>query len=393
MLFFYKRDKSIILFGAWSGEKFCDNSRYLFQFLSENKEKFGLTNVVWVTRKQEVCSQIISMGYESYMINSKESLFYHKKAGYHIICSFPHDSGIYLGDILGKYSYGAIKINLWHGVGGMKGVARSSNEYKKIRERSPIICEIKEYLQCHCKLFRLIVEPGGWDNCYYLSTTKSETDLLNMRYLLPKNHYIESNFPRNCACVRFTENEIVVKNMMKKFDYIVLYLPTFRSENSPININEIGHKISSTLIENNILWIQKAHSADPSNILSYDLVGNVLSLNSEFDINVIMPDITLLVTDYSSVANDAMYHKKTVLYYVPDYDDYKKGSRGFAINPDDVMCGPKLYTIEQLSDALEKYIFKPESARLSNYESVRNRFWNDIDSMEIIWNDIKRATE
>jgi len=35
---FFKRDNKIILVGAWMGEKFADNSRFLFQYLTSHKE-------------------------------------------------------------------------------------------------------------------------------------------------------------------------------------------------------------------------------------------------------------------------------------------------------------------------------------------------------------------
>ena len=81
------RDNSIVLIGAWFGNRFADNSRYLFQYLSENKVALGLTHVIWVTRSSSVCKTIRQMGYECYMMDSEESIAYHKKAGIHIICN------------------------------------------------------------------------------------------------------------------------------------------------------------------------------------------------------------------------------------------------------------------------------------------------------------------
>ena len=36
---FWLKDKRIILFGGWFGERFADNTRFLFQYLSDNKKK------------------------------------------------------------------------------------------------------------------------------------------------------------------------------------------------------------------------------------------------------------------------------------------------------------------------------------------------------------------
>lgn len=57
------KGKSIVLFGAWFGERIADNPRFLYQHLFDNKEKYGLTHVVWVTRKEEVYQLMDQMGY------------------------------------------------------------------------------------------------------------------------------------------------------------------------------------------------------------------------------------------------------------------------------------------------------------------------------------------
>ena len=61
---FYHRDPSIVLFGAWFGERFADNSRNLYQYLFTNKEQYGLSHVVWVTRSADIMKEMLNMGYE-----------------------------------------------------------------------------------------------------------------------------------------------------------------------------------------------------------------------------------------------------------------------------------------------------------------------------------------
>ena len=43
---FSPRDKRVVLFGAWMGEKFSDNSRYLFQYIEKNKDELGINTVI-----------------------------------------------------------------------------------------------------------------------------------------------------------------------------------------------------------------------------------------------------------------------------------------------------------------------------------------------------------
>ena len=43
---FIKRDKKIWLFGAWMGDTFSDNPRFLFQFLHCNKNQYGIKSCI-----------------------------------------------------------------------------------------------------------------------------------------------------------------------------------------------------------------------------------------------------------------------------------------------------------------------------------------------------------
>ena len=90
---FWKKDKSVVLIGAWFGEKFADNSRYLFQYLDAYKEENHITRVIWVTRSKQVCALLKKMGYEAYLIGTIESTKAHKLAGYHIVCNAPTEIG------------------------------------------------------------------------------------------------------------------------------------------------------------------------------------------------------------------------------------------------------------------------------------------------------------
>ena len=142
----HKRKNDVILIGGWMGLKFADNSRYLYQFLYENKDKYNLSKVIWVTRNEELNDKLNSLGYESYLIGTKESNYWHKVAAMHIICDAETSVLNFSPDIDSKYSFGAKKIQLWHGV-GVKSVGLASNDAnpKKLlfKPKNSIIIRLK----------------------------------------------------------------------------------------------------------------------------------------------------------------------------------------------------------------------------------------------------------
>lgn len=387
---FWRKRSDTLLFGGWFGEKFADNSRYLFQFLSENREKYGVRDIVWITRNKDVCNLVRKMGYQAYTINSKESIEYHKKAKFHIICNSPIDIGSLQSDILGAYSYRSIRINLWHGVAGLKGVNFASNEYLKQRKKRVLILGLHEFLIKHCRIYRLfLVNQGGWGDCYYLGNSSTEIECLQKYFLLPMNRYILSTYPRNLPCPQLTEKERKTMVDISRYKKAILYLPTFRSS-VDVSHNDLFSHVVDVLEQFDILWIQKSHSADVSTFADDDN-PNLLDLPSDFDINVILPDITAVVTDYSSVWADAMFHRKPVFFYTPDFEEYMSQDRGFVINPYDIMCGPQSFNPSELKSQLCKYIHDFNLAKSDNYEEVRARYWENEKDMGEIWNDILDA--
>ena len=52
---FIKRDPNLLVFGAWFGQKYSDNSKYLFEYLVGNHKEY---KIVWVTKSDEVIKLI-----------------------------------------------------------------------------------------------------------------------------------------------------------------------------------------------------------------------------------------------------------------------------------------------------------------------------------------------
>lgn len=334
-----RRDPTVWLFGAWMGEKFADNSRFLFQYLHDNKSKYGIEDVIWASRNPKVVEELMSMGYHSVLIGTKESRIAHLTAKVHIICNSDGNSGS-KGDIDTRFSLNAIKINLWHGVGiKASGCLKNGNTNSKIRRF------------IHENIVVPLNTPGHWKKCYFLTTSSESERVIHLDNNIPYNHIIRGTYPRLCECNRLLleEEKVIkqIKSLKKLGNRVVLYLPTFRNTDSCYILPEKTENFDEFLTGNNIIWIEKKHSADKQQS-EFHTRQNVIALNSDFDINVIYKYIDLLVTDYSSAASDAMFWGKPTLEYCPDFQTYSNTDRGFVapfekyhafppiINPDDI---------------------------------------------------------
>ena len=386
----WKRDASIVLMDSWFGKKFADNPRFLYQYLSENKDRLNLTHVVWVSRDESVVSELNEMGYEAYHINSEESIWYHKTARYLICNNAPVDYENISGEFLAKYSFGAKRINMWHGVGVVKGVGYDRKEYLDKKKKHLLLYEIKEFLHSNVTLFRKFCEwEGGWGDCYYISTTLSERTKMKKELLLPDRRFIITGYSRNCSCPRITEREKRIIETIRKHKHIVIYMPTFKTGDNNFDFRSVGLQISSFLEDYGVLWIQKGHSADKYSE-DFKLTGNILSLSSDFDTNVILPYVDAVITDYSSAMMDGLYHQKPVLLYVPDYNTFVNGERGLIPEAEDIMtgCGYLYKDTDALIKGLVNTILDPESVKPDRYSVTRDTYWGTTRSLNQIWEDI-----
>lgn len=390
----FKRSDSIVAFDAWMGGKYADNSRYLFQYLSDHKTELGLSQVVWLTHSSAVVDTVLSLGYECYLLDSEEGVAVHKTAGYLICNNSPVDDANLRGEFEAKYSFRAKRINLWHGTGAIKTFAMASNAYKAKIKRHPVLYGIKLCLYSHSSTFRKFFEGyGGWGDCFYLTTSETERKKFQKCYPMPDKKFIVSNYPRNCSGIKMTEQEREIIDIMNKYEYSIMYLPTFRDSNSHFDYSVVSEGLKELLERKKILFIQKAHSV-MQNCGSIGMDGNILTLHPDFDVNVITPKVSYVLTDYSSILADALYHRKPVLLYVPDYDEYMSGERGFSSDADILLsAGLKFGSIEDVKSYLEDNFNNPERAKDASYEEVRKRIWGREAELDEIWADIRNATE
>lgn len=318
MNLFIWRTKKIWIFGSWFGESFSDNSRFLFQYVSNHKEKYGIKRAIWMTRSDSVFSELRGQNYDVMRINTLKGFFFHIRSGVHVICNNASFSG-HKHDINTYLSFGAKKIQLWHGV-GIKACGRL-----KLRRPNSLMPRL------YYNFINRYGQPGMWGRCYQLVTSDENKRVAIQDFAIMPKKTIMAYYPRNCSgqILLGNEKEFIERLLSAKEKHkIILYLPTFR--------NDLANYIPPTAIEgfcsflrdHNYVWIQKKHSAD-NNSGDFKEESCIINLDSKFDVNTLYDYVDLLITDYSSASSDAIAKNKMTLEYCPDYDYYKNEDRGF----------------------------------------------------------------
>ena len=298
-----KRDKNTWIFGCWEGNKYDDNSKYLFEYISNAHKDI---NAVWLSKKIEIVNEVRRAGYKSELIGTKESRCIQKKAGVAFYTNGLDD----FGDVL--FLHGAKIVSLWHGQGLKKiyyaGLQKGSIAYKKQ--------EFKD------RLFSWIYSD------LTVSTSKSASDFFNKSLNVPFCKIAILGQPRNDVFKEKINPSHVLKNINNPDDYkYVLYMPTYRGYTDTTIKDTVesflrDKNFLDKLNDNHIRILLKLHYLSVVNIEEENDNVFVLKDDNFSNTQELLAVSDLLISDYSSCIFDYSLTNKPIVLYSSDYNKY-----------------------------------------------------------------------
>lgn len=201
---------------------------------------------------------------------------------------------------------------------------------------------------------------------YCLIPSKYFEEIFKDQYSIRGTNVQEAilGFPSHDILYEPSNNEIS-KITNKEFIKTILWMPTFRKTigfnrndslkeyptGIPIfeDINQV-EELNKYLAQKNILLIIKIHPMQDLTKIKLKSYSNIIVLDGnkvkELDVDNyrLMKDTDALISDYSSVTFDYLHLNRPIAYTLDDKDEYKNG---FIVeNPETLMAGPQLFTIE-----------------------------------------------
>ncbi|MGF1864667.1 CDP-glycerol glycerophosphotransferase family protein [Enterovibrio norvegicus] len=140
----------------------------------------------------------------------------------------------------------------------------------------------------------------------------------------------------------------------------ILYAPTWRPFSDTILFpfaDMDSDRLHSFLLEHNLCLYLRVHPNFESEIDKNFLGDNVrvLSKQSVPDINSILFDFDMLVTDYSSIYVDYLLTEKPLIFIPYDYEEYRDHV-GFSIDYQGYTPGPKPNTLNDFLDEIDRLL-------------------------------------
>jgi CDP-glycerol glycerophosphotransferase (TagB/SpsB family) len=279
---------------------------------------------------------------------------------------------------------GAIKFNLWHGIGIKNMGCINRNPSQDLWFKIP-----------QNKRFRSV----GFLNAYpdlLLASSPATAKWLSLCFGLPQDKLIISSYPRIDIINSRELDQFVSLPMNKHYTDLIekiknhkksfLYMPTWRDSNKEFfsslsfNLQELNEHMKSQ----GGLFIFKFH---PYTKLPESCSGeysNILFLSSNYDVYPWIYYIDTLITDYSSIYYEFILlgKEKEVILFPFDEFEYKNDKRGLYFDYDQDMPATRVYTFKELMSQLDR----ERKHLVPNRDRIIEKFWdynhNFIDTME-----------
>lgn len=320
-----KKDSNLWVFGSWKGQLYNDNSKYLFEYILDNKQDI---NAIWVTKNRKLLKELRNSNKPAVYCYSPMGIYTQLTAG---ACFFTQFSSL---DFLGSAVYNSkVHIQLWHGM-PLKKILLDDDLYIKQQNSwiNKVLTTVFPWTQ------------NRWD--IVISSSKEAESIFQSAFG-HNTKVINTGFPRN---KNLQEIEIIPATLdIKK----IIYMPTFRGRPPAMESNQFIEEylinngfnfqlINELCVRNNQHFYLKLHPANQlSSVLEgeIDSLSNIHFLNNDFDFYEDANSFDLLITDYSSVFFDFILTNKPVLHVAFDLEDYIANSRELYFNYEDIRIG------------------------------------------------------
>lgn len=352
------RKRRMMVFGAWFGQKYDDNSRALFEYVLKERKDI---HAYWITANADVFNKMKSMGLPVYLNTSRKGKWLALRTRYYV--SVVMLEGKDSGSNLSRYMGGVKVINLWHGIPLKKVVYDDEKHpfWKKNLKR------------------RLIYyfEKIPFRNTYHFATSETMVEIYKSCFRSDDTHVLNLGQARNDYFYQSHTNPYKSRFAGKR---IILYMPTHRREGKMLmNMSQLLDldKIDDVCKKNNAVFLIKKHYYHSNEIpLENGVYDSIVEITSEKPSSQILLDAAdVLITDYSSCWIDYLLLDRPILFYCYDIEDYLEFDRDMYFDYKTIVpgkiCKEKNMLVEKIDSILKK-----EDNYAANRASVRDLFYS-----------------
>lgn len=331
------KQKNLILFGAWFGNKYTDNTKYIYEYLLNRDD----LEIYWYTRSAELYNKLKQEG-KPVLLSS------HPKAIWKQIRARLLVATIGLYDFNQFFLSNCVYLNLWHGI-PLKVIEYDQYHFDNPTQQTENDIKAIEYLD----LLRTRIEE------YIVGTSEVVNDIYIKAFHLYSNQVLDLGQPRNDVfydeSLRSDVNNII--KQIKGNKKAIVYMPTHRDDGRvkmPMTELLDLSRIQNVCKENNYVFFIKKHFYHRNEIEDLSSYSNIFDItNKNIDPQVLLYQADILITDYSGCYYDYLLLNRPIIFYSFDIDEYLKRERDMYFSYEERIVGPQCFNREELSEVIE----------------------------------------
>ncbi len=388
------KEKNLWVFSGFRHKNYMDNTMYFYEYIVKNHPEI---NAVWLTTDGNVYCDLKSEDMPAFMMNSPEGTEIMSKAEVAVTDHFVMTDFSPLFGFNDKVKV----VQLWHGV-GFKSMG-DSKSVKNTTERGVVHSNdiiSKENDFALIKLFKKI-------KYYFLAPFREKFEKYFL-FVCPGTERIEMiadvwNVPHeNCFMAGHPRNLPVYEEEISKDPVKIMYAPTYRFDYKRERqmVNEFLFKapeIEALMEEINGEFILRMHPHTWRNykykIISVLTAYDRIFLDETEDVYTEIGTLSVMISDYSSIALDFAMLDRPVVFHGQDYEWFVENEAGFNLDFPNVIPGPLTKDWDETLKAVREYVENPRKDSDLRKEKCKYFFdeeANGPDNSERIIKEIKR---
>jgi len=338
------RDRRLWIFGAWHGRKFADNPRYFYLYVRKHHPSI---RAVWLTRNPVVVDEVRAAGGEAYLAHSLKGMLLMLRAGCVITCAGPRDL-----TPRNFFFAGAKHIQLWHGT----PLKRLTGNLEFPKHRDPF--RIGTLLKRNSKRYHLVISP-----CQIVSKIFAQV------FRVRPTRVVITGYPRNDALFKPDWLQVPQPALIEEirrivpYKHLILYMPTWREKGDrdiSFLFERFGFEptlIDETLNKCDAVLLVKTHTSSRIKYATGRLSERVfLAMDTQIgDVYAFLHEVSLLITDYSSIYFDFLLLDRPIIFAPFDLDEYTK-TRPLYWDYNAMTPGPKAYNWPEVAELIPRVL-------------------------------------
>lgn len=356
LLLIIPRQKNLWVFGAWNGQKFSDNPKYIFL---EMLEKHPDIRVIWIVKSKLLLQQLQAQGLPAIYAYSLKGLWLQIRAG---CCVFSHSvEWDLVSTCIGART---TRVQAWHGL-PLKRIGYM-DEMGVSRARADLISRLYPHRTDRCDF---IPAAGTYDQrIFQQAFNVAPQDVVKTGY--PKFDPLWATQSDNSAQTRF------------------IYMPTLRGAagtqfdifaKSELDFQELDSILGA---QGHTLYI-KLHPVQvwqPQDIEACQSCDNITVLDADYDVYANFHLFDAVITDVSSVFFDFLFLGKPIILGLFDMQEFSQSTRSLNLDVSEIEVGYVARTWTETLAHMKAISGQAGNTPNARYKKVQEAFLTHFDA-------------